>query len=198
MIGIIDYQAGNVPSVKKALDFLGAKYVVTEDPNEVRRLEKLVLPGVGNFAATKRLNDTGLTTAIRERIGAGIPFLGICVGLQWLFESSEEAPDVPGLAFCKGVVAKFPATVKSPHVGWNSVQPNRGSKLFRGIGGEKGGYVYYTHSYRCPVTPESSATTEYGGSFAAAVEKDNVFGVQFHPEKSGETGLQVLKNFLDV
>ena len=196
MIGIIDYQAGNVPSVKKALDFLGAKYVVTDDPNEARKLDKLVLPGVGNFAATKRLSDTGLTPVVRERIAQGVPFLGICVGLQWLFESSEEAPNVPGLGLFKGVVAKFPEEVKSPHVGWNSVEPKNGSKLFRNLNG--GGYVYYTHSYRCPITPESSATTEYGGSFAAAVEHGNVFGVQFHPEKSGETGLQVLKNFLEI
>jgi glutamine amidotransferase len=196
VIGIIDYQAGNVPSVKKALDFLGAKYVVTDDPNEARGLDKLVLPGVGNFAATKRLSDSGLTEVVRERIAQGVPFLGICVGLQWLFESSEEAPNVPGLGLFKGVVAKFPEAVKSPHVGWNSVEPKNGSKLFRNLNG--GGYVYYTHSYRCPITPESSATTEYGGSFAAAVEHGNVFGVQFHPEKSGEIGLQVLKNFLEI
>ncbi|HWZ45936.1 MAG TPA: imidazole glycerol phosphate synthase subunit HisH [Candidatus Saccharimonadales bacterium] len=196
MIGIIDYQAGNVPSVKKALDFLGATYIVTEDPIQARTLDKLILPGVGNFAATKRLNDTGLTEAVRERIVQGIPFLGICVGLQWLFESSEEAPNLPGLGLLKGVVAKFPETVKSPHVGWNLVEPQNGSKLFRNL--NSGGFVYYTHSYRCPITPEAIATTEYGGSFAAAVERGNIFGVQFHPEKSGEIGLRVLKNFLEI
>lgn len=196
MIGIIDYQVGNVPSVKKALDFLGAKYIVTDDPKQARALDKLILPGVGNFAATKRLNDTGLTDALRERIAQGIPFLGICVGLQWLFESSEEAPNVPGLGLFKGVVAKFPETVKSPHVGWNLVEPQNGSRLFRNL--NSGGFVYYTHSYRCPITPEAIAITEYGGSFAAAVERGNALGVQFHPEKSGETGLRVLKNFLEI
>jgi len=116
--------------------------------------------------------------------------------LQWLFESSEEAPNVPGLGLLKGVVAKFPQTVKSPHVGWNLVEPQNGSRLFRNL--NSGGFVYYTHSYRCPITPEAIAITQYGGSFAAAVERDNVLGVQFHPEKSSEIGLQVLKNFLEI
>lgn len=196
MIGIIDYQASNLPSVKKALDWLGAESVITSDPQVVGSMDKLVLPGVGNFAATQRLYESGLSQAISSSIEKGKPFLGICVGMQWLFEGSDEAPLVNGLGLFQGRVERFAPGVKVPHVGWNSVESRNGSKLFANLGVSP--FVYYTHSYRCPITDEASGVTEYGGNFAASVERGNVFGVQFHPEKSGEAGLEVLKNFLEI
>lgn len=197
MIAIVDYKAGNLTSVKKAFDYLGAETVVTSDPVKVRKADKIVLPGVGNFAATSALNDSGLRDAIVDSIERHVPFLGICVGMQWMLASSEEAPDVHGLALWPGECSRFPGNVKSPHVGWNSLQiRNRSSLLLRGI--EPGSYVYFTHSYRVPLLASTSAECEYGGGFSAAVEKGNLFGVQFHPEKSGAAGLAILKNFCDL
>jgi len=196
MIAIVDYKAGNLTSVKKAFDHLGAETVVTSDPAQVADAEKIVLPGVGHFAATKALNDSGLRCAIAESIEGGVPFLGICVGMQWMLASSEEAPEVRGLALWPGECCRFPPGVKSPHVGWNSLQiRNSASRLLRGIA--PGSYVYFTHSYRVPLLAATTAECEYGGGFSAAAEKDNLFGVQFHPEKSGATGLKVLQNFCD-
>ncbi len=202
MIQVIDYKAGNLTSVVKALHCLGAATHVTQAPEDVRRAEKIVLPGVGHFRATQLLHDLQLTEATREAIARGVPFLGICVGLQWLYEGSTEAESTDGLCHFGGACERFPALyngepLKSPHVGWNSLDAIRPeSKLLRGIGA--GSYVYYTHSWRAPVDADTAATTHYGGAFTAAVERGNVMGVQFHPEKSGETGLQVLRNFVEL
>ena len=194
MIAIVDYKAGNIASVKKAFDHLGANTIVTDQPDAVARAEKIVLPGVGHFAATKALDDSGLRETIIERIERKVPFLGICVGMQWMLASSEEAPEVHGLALWPGECSRFPFRVKSPHVGWNSLQiRNRASRLLRGI--QDGTFVYFTHSYRVPLLSSTAAECEYGGGFSAAVEQDNMFGVQFHPEKSGSAGLMMLENF---
>jgi imidazole glycerol-phosphate synthase subunit HisH len=196
-VTVIDYKAGNLTSVLKALCHLGAEVEVTDgDLSMIASAERLVLPGVGHFAATRRLDDAGLTPAIRLAIGRRTPFLGICVGMQWLFAGSTEAPDQPGLAHFRQACSRFPeCDQKVPHVGWNSLEIRSGSRLLAGI--ETGEYVYFTHSYKAPVTPDTAATANYIEPFAAAVERDNVMGVQFHPEKSGETGLQILRNFLE-
>jgi imidazole glycerol-phosphate synthase subunit HisH len=196
VIAIIDYKAGNLASVKKAFDHLGASTVVTDDPTEVARAEKIVLPGVGHFAATKTLEDAGLKQSIAESIARGVPFLGICVGMQWMLASSEEAPSVSGLALWPGSCSRFPAEVKSPHVGWNNLQVHNGSRLLRNV--PDGSFVYFTHSYRVPLLGSTSAECEYGGRFSAAVEQDAVFGVQFHPEKSGALGLKILETFCEL
>jgi glutamine amidotransferase len=197
MIAIVDYKAGNLTSVKKAFDHLGVATVVTSTPKQAAKAEKIVLPGVGHFAATKALDESGLRDEIVGSIERGVPFLGICVGMQWMLASSEEAPDVQGLALWPGACSRFPANVKSPHVGWNSLHiRNRGSRLLRGI--TPGSYVYFTHSYRVPLVAATAAECEYGGGFSAVVEKDNLFGVQFHPEKSGAAGLTILQNFSDL
>ena len=199
---MIDYKAGNLASVVKALNFLGAEALVTQDPDVVRRAEKVVLPGVGHFQATSLLGELGLVEAVRESVVRGAWFLGICVGLQWLFEGSTEAPGVAGLGEFTGMCERFPALhdgteLKSPHVGWNSLEGVRAnSRLLRGV--KDGGFVYYTHSWRAPVVEATAAVTEYGGAFTAAVERENVMGVQFHPEKSSAVGLQVLRNFVEL
>jgi imidazole glycerol-phosphate synthase subunit HisH len=193
MIAIVDYRAGNLASVKKALDHLGANAVVTCDPEIVARADKIILPGVGHFSATTVLQQTGLQAAILHGIERGIPFLGVCVGMQWMFESSAEAPGTRGLGLFSGGCSRFPENVKSPHVGWNSLSSHGGSRLFRGV--PPGAFVYFTHSFRVPVVKATVARCEYGGEFSAAVEQDNLFGVQFHPEKSGATGLKLLENF---
>jgi imidazole glycerol-phosphate synthase subunit HisH len=192
MIAIVDYGAGNLTSVKKALDRLGWKCRITSDPAEVEGADKIILPGVGHFAATAALSRLGLQDAIARSIGRGIPFLGICVGMQWMFAGSAESFETPGLGLMRGCCERFPSTVKSPHVGWNQVQISGSSRLFEGM---PPSFVYFTHSFRAPITETTTACCEYGGRFSAAVEKDNVFGVQFHPEKSGESGLKVLQNF---
>jgi glutamine amidotransferase len=203
MIAVIDYKAGNLTSVVKTLNYLGAhEMVVTQDPGVVRGAAKVVLPGVGHFQATSLLRELGLEEAVGESIAKGSWFLGICVGLQWLFEGSTEAPGVAGLGHFAGRCERFPAQfegleLKSPHVGWNSLEKlSVDSRLRRGV--EGGGFVYYTHSWRAPVVPATAAVTEYGGEFTGVVEKDNVMGVQFHPEKSSAVGLQVLKNFVEL
>ncbi|MFB3915923.1 MAG: imidazole glycerol phosphate synthase subunit HisH [Terriglobales bacterium] len=196
MIAIVNYQASNLRSVKKALDFLGYESEITTDPAAVRCADKVVLPGVGHFAATEQLTRTGLRDAIAECVRRGTPFLGICVGLQWMFEASEEAPQTPGLALFSGTCKRFPPGAKVPHVGWNSLDITQPSRLLAGVA--PGAFVYYTHSYRAPVSKGTVATTDYEGPFTAVVERDNVFGVQFHPEKSSEIGLRILKNFGDL
>jgi len=197
VIAIVDYKAGNLASVKKAFDHLGAETMVTDQPEAVAQADKIVLPGVGHFAATKALDESGLRETIIERIEQKVPFLGICVGMQWMLASSEEAPDVHGLALWPGECSRFPFRVKSPHVGWNSLQIRNGSsRLLRGIG--DGTFVYFTHSYRVPLLSSTAAECEYGGGFSAAVEQDNLFGVQFHPEKSGSAGLRILENFCGI
>jgi len=203
MIAVIDYKAGNLTSVVKALRFLGADdVVVTQSPEDVLRADKIVLPGVGHFQSTQLLEDLKLTQAVREAVAKGTPFLGICVGLQWLYEGSTEAPGTAGLGHFVGQCERFPAVfedaeLKSPHVGWNSLEEVReDSQLLRGVA--PGSFVYYTHSWRAPVSADTAAATLYGGAFTGAVERGNVMGVQFHPEKSAETGLKVLKNFLEL
>lgn len=203
MIAVIDYKAGNLTSVVKALRFLGAAdVVVTQASDEVRAADKIVLPGVGHFRATELLKQLRLTEVVRERVAAGVPFLGICVGLQWLYGGSTEAPGTDGLCAFEGRCERFPENfagtpLKSPHVGWNSLEQIRpDSRLLRGI--RDGAFAYFTHSWRAPVSEDTAAVTEYGGAFTAAVERGNVMGVQFHPEKSAEVGLQLLRNFLEV
>ena len=196
VIAIVDYRAGNLTSVKKALDRVGAESFVTSDPHQIAAAEKIVLPGVGHFAATQVLTTGGMRSAIAEAIGREVPFLGICVGMQWLFESSEESPETAGLGLFPGKCEHFPLAVKSPHVGWNDLTRYRPSQLLAGV--PQNSFVYFTHTYRAPVGQGSVAQCEYGGTFSAAVERGRVFGVQFHPEKSGEVGLTILRNFLEL
>ena len=196
-VTVIDYKAGNLTSVLKALRHLGAEPVVTDsDVSLIGSAERIVLPGVGHFVATARLDSTGLTGAIRNAISTGIPFLGICVGMQWLYAGSSEAPDQPGLSHFKESCSRFPeCNQKVPHVGWNSLESKSSSHLLTGV--EPGEFVYFTHSYKAPVTTDTAEVANYVDPFAAAVVSCNVMGVQFHPEKSGETGLKILRNFLE-
>jgi glutamine amidotransferase len=195
VIAIIDYRAGNLTSVKKAFEHVGAETVVTADAGQVRGADKIVLPGVGHFQATRALDDRGLRDAVITGIEHGVPFLGICVGMQWMLASSEEAPAVEGLGLWPGECSRFPSGVKSPHVGWNSLEIRKpASRLLDGVA--NGAFVYFTHSYRVPLLAATAAECEYGGGFSAAVEQDNLFGVQFHPEKSGTVGLKILENFV--
>ena len=196
MIAIVDYKAANLASVQKAVTHLGFENEITGDPEVVGRAERIILPGVGHFSTMQRLHDSGLRDAIAESIRKGVPFLGICVGMQWLFAGSTEAPEVAGLGLFEGMCEHFPAGVKSPHVGWNDLAVRGESRLLRSLPGDA--FVYFTHSYRAPVAEGVVATTNYGAPFAAAVERDNVFGVQFHPEKSGAHGIQILKNFCEA
>ncbi len=196
MIAIVDYGAGNLHSVKKAFEHLGAEAVVTDQPGTVAAASKIVLPGVGHFSSLQALNTTGLEEALLQSASAGKPFLGICLGMQWLFEGSEECLEVAGAGIFPGKCRQFPSSVKSPHVGWNSLAVQEGSRLLRGIAQDS--FVYYTHSFHAPVGAETAAASEYGLRFAGAVERGNIFGVQFHPEKSGDVGLSILKNFCEV
>ena len=201
MVAIIDYDAGNLRSVEKALEALGAETVVTRDPEVIAGSSRVILPGVGSFGdAMERLNQYGLPDVIRRTVSGNKPFLGICLGLQLLFEESEESPGVPGLGILKGKILKIPQTegLKIPHMGWNSLNLKPDSRLFAGIRDQE--YVYFVHSYYLKAQEESqvAATTWYGTEIHAAVEAGNVFACQFHPEKSGDTGLRILKNFLEA
>jgi glutamine amidotransferase len=193
MIAIVDYGAGNLVSVKKALDWLGQECAITSDPALVATATKVVLPGIGHFTSTESLERTGLKQAIVESLGRGISFLGICVGMQWMFAGSEESLSTRGLGVFDGECKRFASSVKSPHVGWNQLEVDSSSRLLRGV--PSGSFVYFTHSFRAPVMDATVACCEYGGQFSAAVERDHLFGVQFHPEKSGEIGLRILGNF---
>jgi len=197
MIALIDYGAGNLTSVRKALSAVGAEVHVPRVPSEVEGAEGVIVPGVGNFKQTSAL-DRDWRDAIIGTIERGRPLLGICLGLQWLFEGSTEAPDCQGLSLMSGQCDRLEGTwpLKVPHVGWNALEFPRPSRLFEGI--REGSQVYFTHSYAAPVTHDATAVTSHGASFASAVERGQVFGVQFHPEKSGDVGLRVLKNFLDA
>ena len=199
MIALVDYKAGNLTSVRKALAFLGADFVVPETPAGCAGAKGLIVPGVGHFSATEALDATWRQT-IRAAVDEGTPLLGICVGMQWLFEGSDEAPGVPGLGVMPGRIARLEgdveARLKVPHVGWNALDIRGQGRLLQGL--SSGVQVYFTHSYAAPVTDACAASTTHGTLFSSAVERDNVFGVQFHPEKSGEAGLQILRNFLTV
>ena len=195
MIAIVDYQAGNLASVRKAFDYLGAESAISSDPEVIARASKIVLPGVGNFEATTALSGA-LQEAIVRAIDRQIPLLGICLGMQWMFESSQEAPQLRGLGLFSGECEKFPAVVKSPHVGWNRLRLRRESRLLRGL--PRDSFVYFTHSYRAPLVEATVGDCAYGGEFSAVVERARLFGVQFHPEKSGPAGLQILRNFCEL
>ncbi len=199
MIGIIDYGAGNLGSLANALDFLGARYTLVTRPEQVAGAERLLLPGVGNFGqARARLRETGLDQAVKEALGAGTPFLGICLGFQLLFEGSEESPGEKGLGVCKGKVERFAQARKVPQMGWNRLQVTKGARLFAGV--PQGAYAYFVNSFAVKEAKASlvAARSEYGEKFVAAMEAGNVFGTQFHPEKSGPLGLKMLENFLEV
>jgi glutamine amidotransferase len=195
-IAIVDYGAGNLNSVKKAFDYLGAKVVVTTQPEAVAAADKIVLPGVGHFSALGGLDNLGLRDAVLQGARAGKPFLGICLGMQWLFEGSDEAPEFTGAGILGGRCRPFPSSVKSPHVGWNSLVVRESSRLLRNVAPDS--FVYYTHSFQAPIVAATTAASEYGAQFSAIVEQENIFGVQFHPEKSWTVGLLILKNFCEV
>ena len=196
MIALIDYGAGNLTSVRKGFAAAGADLFTPRDPADLTRAKGIVVPGVGHFGATATL-DQGWVAAIRAATSRGVPLFGICLGMQWLFEGSDEAPGVPGLGVIAGVCSRLPrdaaGVLKVPHVGWNALTVPRSSRLLDGI--PPASQVYFTHSFAAPVTPESVATCTHGAEFAAAVEKAHVVGVQFHPEKSSTAGLRILRNF---
>jgi len=214
VIALVDYKAGNLTSVKKALATIGASVVVPETPVDVAAADGVIVPGVGHFGATRAL-DPSWIDAILACVGDGRPLLGICLGMQWLFEASDEAPEVPGLGLLSGrcyrLGARFQTgtaadvrgvrlqpdhAVKIPHVGWNSLSIERGgASILDGVA--SGSQVYFTHSYVAPVTGDTAAVTEHGERFASVVQRGRVAGVQFHPEKSGDVGLRILKNFVD-
>jgi glutamine amidotransferase len=208
VIALVDYGAGNLTSVRKALTALGADIWTPADSRELGRASGIIVPGVGHFSTTAAL-DEPWRAAILAALGRFVPLLGICVGLQWLFEGSTESPEVPGLGVMPGRCelldgnssnARLPAptppsrSLKVPHVGWNSLQFPRPTRLFDGV--PDGAQVYFTHSYAAPVVPATAATTTYGVTFSSAVESGPVSGVQFHPEKSGDVGLRILRNWL--
>jgi glutamine amidotransferase len=196
MIAIVDYGAGNLHSVKKAFEYLGADILVTDKPETLAAADKIVFPGVGHFSSLRALDRTGMREALLQAAFEGKPLLGICLGMQWLFEGSEECDEIAGAGIFSGKCRLFPSSVKSPHVGWNSLTVQPSSRLLRGIA--QNSFVYYTHSFHAPLVAGTTAATEYGLQFAGAVERDNIFGVQFHPEKSGDVGLSILKNFCEV
>ena len=194
VIALIDYGAGNLTSVRKGFAAVGAELYTPATPTDLDRAHGIVVPGVGHFAATAGLQGPW-AEAIRGAVARRVPLLGICLGLQWLFEGSDEAPTVEGLGAIAGTCSRLPqgGGLKVPHVGWNSLHVSQSSRLLSGVA--ENVQVYFTHSYAAPVTPETAATCEHGARFAAAVESGNIFGVQFHPEKSSEAGLRMLRNF---
>jgi imidazole glycerol-phosphate synthase subunit HisH len=192
-IALIDYRAGNLTSVRKGFAAIGEQLYTPAAPADLEGADAIVVPGVGHFNATTWLDDEWRAAIKKEVVDGGTPLLGICLGLQWLFEGSDEAPELPGLGLLKGQCFKLPSSVKVPHVGWNSLEIAHPSPLLEGI--PDGAQVYFTHSYAVPVNDEMVAGTTHGATFAAAVQSDAICGVQFHPEKSGQAGLQVLRNF---
>jgi len=200
LIAIIDYDAGNIKSVEKAIEFLGHECIVTRDREELLKADKVILPGVGAFGdAMEKLENYGLVDVIHEVVNKGTPFLGICLGLQLIFDESEEAPGVKGLGLLRGKIVKFPeGELKVPQIGWNSLHLINDGKLFKNI--KEGSYVYFVHSYYLKAEDESvvKATSEYMITFHASVESGNVFACQFHPEKSSDVGLAILKNFVEM
>lgn len=201
MIAVIDYDAGNIKSVEKALQFLGAEVVVTRDPEVLLAADKVILPGVGAFGdAMARLEEYGLVTVIKQIVAKGTPFMGICLGLQLLFDSSEEAPGVKGLGILPGKIVRFSDEfgLKIPQIGWNALKFTKDCPVFKGI--EDGEFVYFVHSYYLQADNDTdvAATTEYGNHVHAAVSRDNVYACQFHPEKSSSVGLKILSNFINL
>jgi len=197
VIGLLNYGAGNVGSVLKAIEHLGHSAEVMDRPESLRAAEKVIFPGQGHFGTMMRsLEERRLLEPFRELLAGGTPFLGICLGLQALYEASDEAPEAAGLALLPGRVTRFQGVFKVPHVGWSQLEIRSSSALFRGVA--DGSFVYFCHSYFGPATKETSAVTCYGQTFAAGLEMKNICAVQFHPEKSGEVGLKVLENFLSL
>jgi imidazole glycerol phosphate synthase glutamine amidotransferase subunit len=197
VITIVDYGAGNLRSVQNTLAELGAGCRLVRDADGVFSADKLILPGVGHFGHLMRSIDAlGLREPLLDRIRAGVPFLGICLGLQALFESSQEASGQPGFALFRGVITRFDIDARVPHMGWDSLDLRNGARLTRGL--PRHPYVYFAHSYYAPVVDAAVATCTYVVPYTAALERDNVFGVQFHPEKSGPIGLQVVRNFVEL
>lgn len=197
-VTIIDYGAGNLPSVERALQRLGVEPKPTNSPDKIANADALILPGVGHYAALVRaLDEQMMRESLVKAIQRGVPFLGICLGLQVLFESSAESPELHGLNLMPGKVCALPSTVKLPHMGWNQIKANRESRLLTGI--DSSAYLYFAHSYAVPdLNGVTTATCFHGSNFAAVVEKQNIYGVQFHPEKSGDSGSRLLENFLRI
>jgi glutamine amidotransferase len=201
MLALIDYKAGNLTSVRKAFGAIGAELWTPGSPDELDRADAIVVPGVGHFGATRALDDAWVQS-IRRLVSAGRPLLGICLGMQWLFEGSDEAPDLPGLGLlagrCRRLSGRDPAgaPLKIPHVGWNSLAIGRATAIVDGV--PRDSQVYFTHSFAAPVTDATVAVTEHGEPFAAIVARDRVAGVQFHPEKSGDVGLHILRNWMST
>jgi imidazole glycerol-phosphate synthase subunit HisH len=197
VIALIDYGAGNLTSVRKGFAAAGADLFVPAQPADLARARGIVVPGVGHFGATAALEGAWMD-AIRASVGREVPLLGICLGMQWLFEGSDEASDVRGLGSFPGRCWRLPqkGTLKVPHVGWNSLHAPRPSRLLNGV--EENTQVYFTHSYAAPLTGDCAATCEHSATFAAAVERGHIFGVQFHPEKSSDAGIRILRNFVEI
>lgn len=197
MIAVVDYGAGNLHSVENALNELGASYELVRNPEALARASRILLPGVGHFGQMMRsLDSLDLRRTLVDRLRSGAPFLGICLGLQALFARSEEAPEASGLGLFPEAVLRFPPGSRVPHMGWNQVAPAGHQTLFEGLPAEP--YFYFAHSYYVPQVAATAASAEYGRPFTAALAAANVYGVQFHPEKSGPEGLRVLKNFLEL
>jgi imidazole glycerol phosphate synthase glutamine amidotransferase subunit len=192
MIAVYDYGAGNLRSVQNTLGEIGCEHEIVRDAEGLRRASKIILPGVGHFGQMMRSLSTAVRGMLKERIAAGVPFLGICLGMQALFEASEEAPEAGGLGLFEGVVRRFPAESRVPHMGWDELEVRPGSRLLRP------GYVYFAHSYYVPEVDDASAYCTYVSRFTAAIEAGNVFGVQFHPEKSGPVGLWIVRRFVEL
>jgi imidazole glycerol phosphate synthase glutamine amidotransferase subunit len=197
MIAIFDYGAGNLRSVQNTLAEVGSPYVLVDDAEGLQQATKIILPGVGHFGQMIRsLDAMRVRQTILDRIDAGVPMLGICLGLQCLFAASEEAPDLKGLGIFPETVRRFTGDVRIPQMGWNQLEVRRESRLLKGLGDKP--YVYYANSNHAPVCSATVATSNYTVDFTAAIERDNLYGVQFHPEKSGPLGLKIMKNFVEL
>jgi len=194
---IVDYGAGNLRSVENTLEHLGARYTVTNQPRDVMRASKIILPGVGHFGQMMRvIDELALREPLKARILEGLPFLGICVGLQCLFQASEESPGSRGLGVFGGSVRKFSGSARIPHMGWNSLEKRKPTRLLDGL--EDGAFAYFAHSYYAPLVDDTAAACTYMHPYTAIIERGNLYAVQFHPEKSGSVGLRVMKNFLEL
>ncbi len=197
MISILDYGAGNLRSVQNTLGEIGAEFGLVHDAVALSRATKIILPGVGHFGQMMRaLDQMQVREAMLQRIRAGVPFLGICLGLQAFFESSEEAPEERGLGIFKGEIRRFPATARVPHMGWNEIEPRNAARLLRDLAPHP--YLYFAHSYYAPLTDATAAVCNYNVRYTAVLETGNLFGVQFHPEKSGPLGLKIVRNFIEL